>query len=82
MYSGQIAFSDGQLALAVYVAADKYDVQSLKHAAEYFISKNISATFIFDAIDINEALNSSRIKTACTLLLEWWKKQIFWLTHG
>lgn len=65
LYTGMIELEDAKFALKIFVAADKYDVQSLKSLVETYISKNIVSACFIEAIHIGQTLNSAVIKTAC-----------------
>lgn len=69
LYTGTIELDDVEFALKVLVAADKYDVQSLKNVAEDYIRQNIAVIILPEALKISQSLNSEVVKTACLDLI-------------
>lgn len=66
LYTDTVDLNDCvQFVIELFVAADKYDVRSLRTLSEMFISNNISDANVIDAINISKALNSLPIKQAC-----------------
>lgn len=65
LYTGSINFFPGIFALEVFIAADKYDVQSLKTLAEIFVSQNITCYNVGYVLQSPGSTKSSFIKNAC-----------------
>lgn len=75
LYTDNIELKDGQFALKIFVAADKYDVPSLKALAEKFIAGMINDSVVVDALAVGKTLNSEMIKNACITYITVKKKK-------
>lgn len=65
LYTGRIQLIDGMFALKLFVAVDRYGVQTLKNMVGDYINKNITNVNVIQAFYTSYTLESNMIKIAC-----------------
>ena len=65
LYSGDCIVQSAEEALDLITAADRYLVESLKHACEYFITKSLDYSNVLQALEVADNCRLAQLKDLC-----------------